>query len=331
MASIEKRTRNGRTRWYTRYRDPSGKQCTRTFDRKVDAQRHLTSVESAKQVGVYIDPSRAKVTMGEWSKRWLAGTAHLKPSTRERYEGILRAHILPRWRTTNLDNISHSAVQAWVTELSKELQPATVRKVHRVLSLILTLAVKDGRLVRNSATDINLPRVRSTEQRYLTHEQVHALARAAAAPDIPSKHRRIAERYTDQYRLIVLFLAYTGVRFGEMAALRVGRIDFLRRRLVVAESVTLVARSKCGAHPRGMSDARSHSRASSSKSSRRMSRAERRTTSFSRGSAARARYARRPFGAQPSTALRPLSAGRACILTSFGTPLRASRSLRART
>ena len=211
MASIEKRTPKGRTRWYTRYRDPSGTQRTRTFDRKVDAQRHLTSVESAKQAGVYIDPSRAKVTMGEWSERWLAGTAHLKPSTRERYEGILRAHILPRWRTTNLDSISHSAVQAWVTELSKELQPATVRKVHRVLSLILTLAVKDGRLVRNPATDINLPRVRSTEQRYLTHEQVHALARAAAAPDIPSKHRRIAERYTDQYRLIVLFLAYTGV------------------------------------------------------------------------------------------------------------------------
>ena len=251
MASIEKRTRNGRTRWYTRYRDPSGKQCTRTFDRKVDAQRHLTSVESAKQGGVYIDPSRAKVTMGEWSKRWLAGTAHLKPSTRERYEGILRAHILPRWRTTNLDNISHSAVQAWVTELSKELQPATVRKVHRVLSLILTLAVKDGRLVRNSATDINLPRVRSTEQRYLTHQQVHALARAAAAPDIPSKHRRIAERYTDQYRLIVLFLAYTGVRFGEMAALRVGRIDFLRRRLVVAESVTLVGSQQVWGTPKG--------------------------------------------------------------------------------
>ena len=251
MASIEKRTRNGRTRWYTRYRDPSGTQRTRTFDRKVDAQRHLTSVESAKQAGVYIDPSRAKVTMGEWSERWLAGTAHLKPSTRERYEGILRAHILPRWRTTNLDNISHSAVQGWVTELSKELQPATVRKVHRVLSLILTLAVKDGRLVRNPATDINLPRVRSTEQRYLTHEQVHALARAAAAPDIPSKHRRIAERYTDQYRLIVLFLAYTGVRFGEMAALRVGRIDFLRRRLVIAESVTLVGSQQVWGTPKG--------------------------------------------------------------------------------
>jgi len=39
---------------------------------------------------------------------------------------------------------------------------------------------------------------------------------------------------------MVLFLAYAGLRWGEMAALRVGRIDFLRRRALVAESVTPV-------------------------------------------------------------------------------------------
>jgi integrase len=39
---------------------------------------------------------------------------------------------------------------------------------------------------------------------------------------------------------VVLFLAYTGLRFGELAALRVGRLDFERRRAVIAESVTLV-------------------------------------------------------------------------------------------
>ena len=38
----------------------------------------------------------------------------------------------------------------------------------------------------------------------------------------------------------MLFLAYTGVRFGEMAALRVARLDVQRRRAVIAESVTPV-------------------------------------------------------------------------------------------
>jgi integrase len=251
MASVEKRTRNGRSRWYVRYRDPAGEQRTKTFDRRVDAERYLTGVESAKLAGSYIDPARSRVTMGEWADRWLAGQAHLKPTTRERYAGIVRKHIRPRWGTTRLADVTHADVQSWVTKLSRAAEPATVRKIHRVLSLILTLAVRDGRLLRNPAADIKLPRPQSTEQRYLTHEQVHDLACAAAGPANPSKHRRLDERQNDQYWLIVLFLAYTGVRFGEMAALRVRRIDFLRRRATIAESVTLLGSTQVWGTPKG--------------------------------------------------------------------------------
>ncbi len=49
----------------------------------------------------------------------------------------------------------------------------------------------------------------------------------------------------------MLFLAYTGVRFGEMAALRVRRIDFLRRRAMIAESVTLVGATQVWGTPKG--------------------------------------------------------------------------------
>ena len=96
MASVERRTRNGRTRWYVRYRDPGGEQRTKTFDRRVDADRFLTTVESSKLVGSYIDPALARLTVGEWSQRWMAGQAHLKPSTYERYAGIVRKQIHPR-------------------------------------------------------------------------------------------------------------------------------------------------------------------------------------------------------------------------------------------
>lgn len=251
MASVERRTRDGRTRWYVRYRDPGGEQRTKTFDRRVDAERYLTTIESSKLTGSYVDPARSRVTVGEWADRWLAGQAHLKPTTRERYAGIVRKHIRPRWGTTRLADVTHADVQTWVTKLSRNAEPATVRKIHRVLSLVLTLAVRDGRLIRNPAADIKLPRPQSLEQRYLTHEQVHELARAAAGPSRPSQHRRLDERRSDQYRLIVLFLAYTGVRFGEMAALRVRRIDFLRRRATIAESVTLVGSTQVWGTPKG--------------------------------------------------------------------------------
>lgn len=237
MPNIAKRP-NGQ--WRARYRDAQGKEHARHFNRKIDAQAFLDSVTTAVQTGMYVDPNRGRVTVGEWATRWLDGQAHLKPSTHERYAGILREHVLPQWRFARLTDITHSDVQAWVSKLGAARSPATVRKVHRVFALMLSAAVKDGRLARNPAAEINLPRVIAAERRYLTHEQVHALAEALAKPADVSKHRRRDERESDANRLIVLFLAYTGVRFGELAALRVGRLDFLRRRAIIAESVTVV-------------------------------------------------------------------------------------------
>ncbi|HVT21226.1 MAG TPA: site-specific integrase, partial [Mycobacteriales bacterium] len=70
--------------------------------------------------------------------------------------------------------------------------------------------------------------------------QVAELAEACANPPDPSKYRRPSERSNDTYRLVVLFLAYTGVRFGEMAALRVEQLDLDRRRAAIIRSVTAV-------------------------------------------------------------------------------------------
>jgi integrase len=235
MSSIEKRQRgDGAVHWRAHYRDPAGKQRNKSFRRRLDAERFLTTVEASKLTGSYIDPSAARLTVGVWSERWLHGQAHLKPSTAERYAGIVREHIEPSWGTTRLADVSHADVQRWVTELSAVRSPATVRKVHRVLSLVLDLAVKDGRLVRNPAARVSLPRVVAGERRYLTHAQVHELAGEC----VP-------------HQLIVLWLAYTGCRFGEMAALRVGRLDLMRRRAVIAESVTVVRGAQVWGTPKG--------------------------------------------------------------------------------
>ncbi len=171
----------------------------------------------------------------------LAGQTHLKPSTFARYEGILRKQILPRWGSVALANVSHADVQAWVTSLSKEYSPATVQKVHNVLSLVLEMAVKDGRLSRNVVQGVNLPRVGRHEHLYLTHEAVEALANQCGFPDHPSRHATYDTRANASYRLVVLFLAYTGARFGEMAALKVARLDLRRGRAMIAESVTPIA------------------------------------------------------------------------------------------
>lgn len=71
------------------------------------------------------------------------------------------------------------------------------------------------------------------ERRFLTREQVFALADAAAAYPIPE--------VGEQYRVLILLLAHTGLRWGEASGLKVKRLDLLRRRVTVAEALVEVA------------------------------------------------------------------------------------------
>jgi integrase len=241
MSSVEKRVRDGQTTWRAHYRTPAGAQRNKTFTRKGDADRFLATVESAKITGSFADPALARLTVGEWSTRWLEAQAQLKPSTLARYESVLRQHIIPVWGNVKLASVSHADIQTWVQKLAATRSASTARKSHRVLSLALALAVRDGRLARNPADAIKLPREVQKDRTYLTHVEVRQLAEACGNP-ATSVIKRRDERGSgsEEYRLVVLFLAYTGLRFGEMAALRVRRLNLAARRLEVAESVTAV-------------------------------------------------------------------------------------------
>ena len=221
MASVEKRVRSGRTAWVARWRDPSGRTLTRSFVKRSEADDYLDGIRHSLRSGAYVDPSAGRITVGEWSQRWLAAQGHLKPSTRARYEGIVNKQVAPRWERVPLTAVRHADVAGWVAELA--LAPATVRYVHRVFSLLLDLAVRDGRLASNPANGVRLPRVERAEKRFLTHQQVRDLADAAGP-----------------HATAILTLAYCGLRWGELAALRVSRLDLMRRRLTVAEAVTEV-------------------------------------------------------------------------------------------
>jgi integrase len=222
MSSIARRPDGS---WRARYRDAGGKEHSRHFRRKVDASRWLDEATAALIRGEHVDPKLGRVTVGQWSAQWLATKANLKASTRDRYAGILTAYVEPAWGAVRLVDVAHADVQAWVSSLiGTGLASASVHKVHRVLSMVLDLAVRDGRLPRNPAARVNLPRALKAEKRYLTAQQVADLANTAGPG-----------------RLVVLTLAYTGIRWGELAALRVSRIDLIRRRIYIAESVTEVA------------------------------------------------------------------------------------------
>lgn len=216
---------DGTIRYRARYRDAGGRQHEKRFARKIDARRWLDEATSALVTQTWTAPERGRMTVTVWAKRWLEAQTGIKPSTHYRYGSLLRTHILPTWEQYRLADITHADVAAWTARLrSQGSAPATVRQTHRVFSLLLGLAVRDGRIPRNPADRVPLPRVTRGEPRFLTRDEVERLADAAGEQG-------------DTVRL----LAFTGLRFGEMAGLRVRRIDFLRKRLTVAEAATEVS------------------------------------------------------------------------------------------
>jgi integrase len=215
---------DGSKRYRARYREAGGRQHEKRCRRKVDAQQWLDEQTSALVTQTWTASERGRVTVEVWVEQWVAAQTGLKPSTLYRYRSLLRTQILPRWGRYRLADVSHADVATWVAQMSTGgLAPANVRQAHRVFSLLLTLAVRDGRIPRNPAVGGPLPRVRRADPRFLNRDEVERLAEAAG-----------------ECGDVVHLLAYTGLRFGEMAGLRVRRVDFLRKRLTVAESATEV-------------------------------------------------------------------------------------------
>jgi integrase len=191
----------------------------------VHAQRWLAAVEVSKSRGQWLDPKLGRVTVGEWSQTFAEGLAHLKASTRERYLLGIRAHIVPTFGSVPLSRVAYTDIARWVQALTDQgLAPATVRYAHRVLALLLDSAVRDGRLPGNPALGVRLPRVLQADKRFLTVEQVNGLA-----------------LHAEPYGTLIRLLAYTGLRWGEAAALRVRRVDLTRRRIEVAEATAEVS------------------------------------------------------------------------------------------
>ncbi|GAA5096235.1 site-specific integrase [Microbacterium yannicii] len=225
MGSVHPYTTAGGKKLYRiHYRRPDHRQTSeRGFKTKRDAELRLAEVEISKARGEYVDPSTAIITVGTLGAQWLdQRRGVLKPSSFRPLESAWRKHVEPKWGGRRIGSIRHSEVQAWISGL--EGGSTTVRRAHGVLAGILDGAVHDRRLSRNVAREVDLPAKNHDARRhYLTHAQVQTLADHARHPTL------------------ILFLAYTGLRWGEATALRVRHVDMLRRRVSVQENAVLVS------------------------------------------------------------------------------------------
>ncbi|MDO3647670.1 tyrosine-type recombinase/integrase [Nocardia mangyaensis] len=239
LAKGEKRAacrKTGHASYRVRYRKPDGKQTDKRFRRKSDAEQFANTVEVSKLAGEYVAPSLGRITVCELAPNWLLRKeVDVAPSNYRTLETAWRVHVQPRWGTTPVADIELDAVEVWIADMGRTVTDpkdpekvirkgsgaTTIIRAYGVLAGILDTAVKAKRLRSNPARGVeNLPKKVGKRHVYLTRDDVARLANESGA----------------DRRALVLTLAYCGIRWGEAVALRVSDIDFLRRRLTVADN-----------------------------------------------------------------------------------------------
>lgn len=212
MAHIQKR---GPRRFLASYVGPDGRRRSKTFERKLDAERFLASQTVDMLGGRWIDPNAGRDTFGAYAEAWVR-TRPIRDSTRQRYAGYL-AHT-GELAPLALADLRPSVMREWQAALSRRVAKSTARTIRGVVAAILKSAVVD-RLVAVSPLDgVPLP-PRPDRQLVRPYPVERVLA--------------LRDAITPRYAAAIILGAGTGLRRGEAFGLTVDRVDFLRREITV--------------------------------------------------------------------------------------------------
>jgi integrase len=224
----ERTTSDGTKRWVACYRDPEGRQRSAgTFSSKRAAERAGNREEQRVLAGSWRDHSLGEVRFRDYVEdEWLP-SKHIEPTTRAAYVSNLTKHFYPFLGRKQLHQITPGLVQDWVTKaVSDGLSARSVRKYHTMLHSIFARAVRDGLIVANPCAHTELPKVITSKTPTLTPEEFDLLLAA-----IPAR-----------YRLMVETAIETGMRWGELIALKPRHVDFLRRTVTVQDTIMEVSK-----------------------------------------------------------------------------------------
>lgn len=207
-------------RWQIKYRVDGKERDGGSYAVKAVAERKLVELEANLLRGIWVDPND-RTTLSEYAARWLAGRPH-GSLTAIRVESMIRTHLdgTPLG-SRRLVSVLPSEVQAWATDRAKVLAPTTLHTLTSLLSSIYNAAVLDRLVGTSPVVQLALPSTNSERIVPLTVEEVRSLAKAMAP----------------RFRAAVYVQAGLGLRIGELLALRVQDIDFLRRTARVEHQV----------------------------------------------------------------------------------------------
>jgi integrase len=206
-------------------RQPGSRQGLTRKQAEAELRRRIESTEATPPTG---SPSVAEI--GERLVRALEAQGR-KASTLAAYESTLRAHLVPHFGDRAIHRITTEDVEAFVAgERAKGCAPKSIRNYLGILHSVLEFA----KVRPNPVTDARKPEAEDTDSdiRFLTEEELEAVLRA-----VPDDHLGPTDR------ALYLTAALTGLRQGELFALRWRDVDWTAARIRVRRSY---ARKRAG-------------------------------------------------------------------------------------
>lgn len=232
--SVQRRERGGKVRWVARYRDPAGRERSRTFDTKKAGTTWIQDRQREMRRGEWIAPEDQEITIGELVDEWAQQAT--KPNSAANRKAL-------RDNLGDLDDMPIGAVRAthledWAAKLltgrpwagGKPFAASTVSVMSGHLLTVLDRARRDRLILAVPEPDLSGAGVNVVVRRadILTPEDIARMIDAAHTPMPRSPARPWMAR-------MILVGAGTGLRVSELAGLRVGDVDFLGREIHVRQ------------------------------------------------------------------------------------------------
>jgi len=229
-----------RKRWYIVYRTPAGKQKWEGgFETKGQAQVRLIEALGQMQNGSYFEPS--ETTFADFADQWLDNRINIGGSTWAGYRSYLKRYAKPELGTMRLRDIRHVHIQGLISRLASEkgecnrrLSANSVCKIATMLVTIFKSAVTNNLIRTNPAAELELPTVIKVKIEPPGKEDVLAILRQA-----PVEHQTI-----------FLLDAVTGLRRGEILALKWKDLDWISGEVLIERAIKRV-RATDGVHRYG--------------------------------------------------------------------------------
>lgn len=212
-ASIRQRARaDGTVAFDVRYR-LDGRSKTLSFTEARAAERWATIVRRvgpAEALKLIREQDASDVpTLDEWAERYIGSRTGLEASTLEDYRAYMRLSISPTLGALPLDAISAGRIADWVNQMAMTYAGKTIANRHGFLYACLQAAVEEGLIAKNPCGRIRLPR---TEERSIVFLTI-------------AEYQRLLTYVPERHQLLVELIAQTGMRWGEVSALRWSDFD----------------------------------------------------------------------------------------------------------